>query len=455
MTVKRQRGFQAALFGSLLAIAGCSSLPSLPSIPGFGGDGGEASEEEKAGRIDLALGDQTLEADPAFVDTAVILPDSRVLATWTQSGASATKVVGHVQAAPNLEVEWRARVADGTDRSIALTTAPVSDGTNIFLLDGEQKVKSISVETGRTNWTEKLVSDNRRDKRGLGGGVAVTDQVLIVASGYGFVAALNSSDGSEIWRRDLGSPVTGSPTVSDGKIYVVTQNNEIFALEQASGQISWSDQAIAESARVLASPSVAAIEDLVVAPFSSGEVIAYLAANGRRLWNEGLNRAGRFTPISNINDIASRPILSQGLVYAASQSGVMAAIDGRTGRRVWNQNIGSIYAPAVIGEYVFIAGVEGQIACLSINNGGVIWVEQLQRFTKEKSKRGRISYAGPVIASNRVIVVSSEGELLALSPQTGEEILRLDLRDKVFLEPIVVGDRLIILTDEGRLISVR
>ena len=448
---KINRALVTALSLSLIGLTGCSGFPSLP---GFGG-GSDAVDADKLGRINLAIGNQTLEVDPAFVDTAIILPETRVLQSWPQAGQSPSKLIGHVEAAQNFEVEWSRRVADGSDRNIALTTAPVSDGTNIFLLDGEQQVLSISVETGAKNWTEKLESENRRDKRGIGGGIAISGDTLIVASGYGFIAAMSAIDGQEIWREALGSPVTGAPTISGDSIYVVTQNNEIFALNKDTGEVEWSDQAIAESARVLAAPSVAAVEDFVVAPFTSGEVIAFLSANGRRLWNDGLNRAGRFTPISSINDIASRPILHQGLVYAASQSGVMAAIDGRTGRRVWAQNIGSIYAPAIAGEYIFVAGVEGQVACLSLNNGAPIWIEQLQKFSKEKAKQGRISYAGPIVASNRVVVLSSQGDLIALSPQTGAELNRLELKDRVFLEPIIVGDRMIILTDEGRLISVR
>ena len=347
-------------------IASCSSLP----IPDFGRKAkAEATAAEKEGRINLAIGDQPLEADPAFVDTAVILPEPRILSSWPQSGAGASKAIGHVIAAPTLEIDWRVRAAQGSDRTAALTAAPVSDGTNIFIIDGEQKVKSFSVETGVQNWSIKLDSGLRRDKRGLGGGVAVEGTTLIVSSGFGFVAALDTADGNEKWRRALGSPVTGAPTIKDGRLFVITQNNEIFALDLQTGAVLWSDQAIAESARVLSSPSVAAVEDLIVAPFSSGEVIAFLGANGRRLWNDALNRTGRFTPISAINDIASRPVLSQGLVFAASQSGLLAAIDGRTGRRVWDQNIGSVHAPAIIGEYIFIAGVEGQIACIAANAG--------------------------------------------------------------------------------------
>lgn len=441
------------VISGLFALSACSSL----SFPDFGRKSkAEATAAEKAGRVNLAIGTQPLEASPDFVDIAVILPETRLITSWPQAGLSPSKVIGHVDAAANMEIVWRVKAADGSDRNKALTSAPISDGKSIFLLDGDQKVKSFSAETGERNWSIQLDSGRKRDKRGVGGGVAVTGdgETLIVSSGFGFVASLDASDGTEKWRRALGAPVNGSPTIKDEQIYVVTQNNEMFALSLGDGRIEWSDQAIAESARVLASPSVAAVEDLVVAPYSSGEVIAYLGANGRRLWNEGLNRTGRFTPISSINDIASRPILRQGIVYAASQSGLLVAIEGRTGRRIWAQNIGSVHAPALVGEYLFIAGVEDQLACIDINTGSVIWASQLDKFTKTKKKKGRITYAGPIVASGRILLASSTGDLIAFSPQTGEETARIKLGSKVFLEPIVVGNRLIILTDEGRLISI-
>ena len=433
----------------------CVSLTTCSALDFGRGDRAAREAEDKAGRIALALGDAPLEADPDMVDVAVILPVAEPLADWPQSGAKPSKVVGHVQAAEAFEIGWRVKAADGTDRGSALASPPVASADTVYLLDGDQTVRAFDLATGSRKWSEKLDSGTRRDRRGLGGGIAVAGDRLVVSSGFGFVALLDGTSGTELWRRSLGAPVTGAPTVKDDRVFVVTQNNEVFALSLETGEVEWSDQAIAESARVLGAPSVAAIEDLVVAPFSSGEVIAYLSSNGRRLWIDALTRSGRFTPISAINDIASRPILSAGIVYAASQSGVLAAIDGRSGQRVWSQPIGSVQAPSLVGEYLFVSGVEGQVACLTANDGSVIWATQLPRFENENKRRGRISYAGPILASNRVIVASSEGDLIALSPQTGEEIDRLDLRDPVFIEPIAGGDKLIILTDDGRLIAVQ
>ena len=278
---------------------------------------------------------------------------------------------------------------------------------------------------------------------------------LVVASGYGYVAQLNLADGAQLWKRELSAPVTGSPTVDDEKIFVTTSNNEIYVMQLADGEVLWSDQAIAESARVLSSPSPALGDDLLVTPFSSGELIAYLPANGRRLWSTALTRGGRFTPISAINDIAGSPVLSEGYVFAASQSGVIAGIDQMSGAVKWRQSFGSIRTPAVSGQFVFAVSTDSQVACFDKNDGGVLWVTQLSNFENEKKRKDRIVWGGPVIVSGKLVLASSKGELAVLSPQTGEVMQTVKVKEKVFIEPIVAGGKLILLSDDAKLIAVR
>ncbi|MEO1028669.1 MAG: PQQ-binding-like beta-propeller repeat protein [Pseudomonadota bacterium] len=447
---------RALVLAAMLAGASaCSNGFNLPSIPGLGGGDNEEEEVEQTGRISLTLEAEQLAADPNMASVAIILPDPVPLTSWGQAGSRPSKVVGHVAAAREFEIDWRVSAVQGTNRSSALTTAPVSDGDAIYVLDADQAVSAFNIENGRRLWRERLRSDTKGDRASVGGGIAVEGGKVIVASGYGFVVALSTENGEEIWRRRTTAPMTGSPTIKDGNVFVASQNNEILAIDLQTGTINWSDQAISEDARVLASPSPAAIENLVVAPFSSGEVIAYLNANGRRLWVDALAAASQLTPISSINDIPARPVLSLGVVFASAQSGVTAAIDGQTGTRIWTQSIGSVQAPAIAGEFLFIAGVDGKVACLDRNTGAVVWVNQLQQFRKEKDKKGRVSYAGPIIASGQIVVANSLGELLALSPQTGQVEKTLKLGGEVFLEPISVGDKLFVLADNGRLIAIR
>lgn len=434
---------------SALALSGCSILDRGKAAKE------EASAAEKEGRITMVLTDERLTPDPDLVSEIITLPPPRALTDgWPQAGSRASKAVGHISAASNFTVAWRTSVGKGSDKKSALTTAPVASADTIFTIDSEQMISAIDVNTGGKRWSTKLKSGSRRDGISIGSGIALEGTTLVVASGYGFVTALDAASGAELWRTKTEAPMTGSPTIKDGRIFVSSNNNEVIAFDLDDGSLIWSDQAIAESARVLGSPSPAAVEDIVVTPYSSGEIIAYLAANGRRLWDEALASPGQFTPISAINDIGGRPILGGGLVFAASQSGVLAAIDGRTGTRVWQQPIGTTQAPALAGEYLFVMGVEAEIACIKAGTGQVIWVKDLTKFKNEEKKKGRVTYAGPVIASGKILIASSQGDLISLDPQTGDELNRLKLGGAVYIEPIAVQEKLIVLTDDARLIAI-
>ena len=268
-------------------------------------------------------------------------------------------------------------------------------------------------------------------------------------------AAFDIRNGVELWRRMTQAPVTGAPTVDDNFAYITSSNNEIYVVRLGNGDIIWSDQAIAETARVQGAPSPALSTDILVAPFSSGELIAYLPANGRRLWSTSLSQSSGFTPISAINDIAGRPVLSEGAIYAASQSGVLAAIDQVSGGLRWSKPFGSIQTPAVSGQFVFAVNTDGQLACFDKNDGGVIWVTQLDQFRNEKKRKDRIVWTGPVIASGKIVLASSQGRLVSIDPQTGAVLEDLKVGDPIYVEPIIANERIYVLTDDGDLASVR
>ncbi|MEM9739117.1 MAG: PQQ-binding-like beta-propeller repeat protein [Pseudomonadota bacterium] len=444
----------AAIAGAgLLALSGCSTIGNAIT---FGNADREAAEAaDRAGRIAMVLSDEVLAADPELASLPIVLPVAESLVEWPETGSRPSKVVGHILAGEALDVAWSRNVGAGSSRSSALTAAPVANANHIYVLDADQRVHALDLQTGSPVWDRRIESSNARDKVSIGGGIAIAGDRLVVSSGFGSVTALDAETGELIWTRDTEAPMTGSPTIKDGRIFVTSNNNEVLAMSVEDGQIQWSDQAIAEPARVLGSPSPAAVEDIVVVPYSSGEVIAYLASNGRRLWSDALSRPGRFTPISAINDIAARPVLAGGLVIVANQSGVTAGIEGRSGNRVWAQAIGSTQAPALAGDYIFIAGTDATLAALDAGTGRVFWATQMVPFRNMDDEKGRLSYSGPIVAGGRVLVVSSQGDLVAFDPQTGQPVDRIDLGERVYLEPIAVGEHLFVLTDDARLIAIR
>ena len=99
--------------------------------------------------------------------------------------------------------------------------------------------------------------------------------------------------------------------------------------------------------------------------------------------------------------------------------------------------------------------LEAEVVALSRRDGRIRWIHQLPRFEDEEDRDGAIEWSGPVLAGDRLILVSSTGEAASLSPYTGELLGMIELPDGVFVAPIVANETLYVLTDNARLVALR
>ncbi|MEL7485901.1 MAG: PQQ-binding-like beta-propeller repeat protein [Pseudomonadota bacterium] len=427
----------------------------------------EEDEDEDEGVSILAL-DETIVADPRFAGVLIDLPPSYRNVSWPQPGGEADHTLHHLSADVSLEEAWKTDIGAHSGRRSRLTSPPVVADGKIYVIDTEARVSAIDLEDGERLWRTDLTPEVKERFRlremlggpdpaqiGFGGGVAFENGRIFVTSGFGFAAALNAETGEELWRTKTAAPVRTAPTAYRGSVYFVTNTNELISLSQESGEKNWNFQSFEEAARILSSASPAAAGDLVVAPFSSGELIAFLSDSGRSVWNDTLARNTQLTALSTLNDIAGAPVIDRGLVYVVSHAGRLAAIDIRTGQRVWEAPIASLQMPWVAGDYIFVVSVDAELVCVSRNDGAVVWVEQLRRYKKEKKRKGRISWAGPVMVGERLVLVSSEGEVVAVAPQTGAVLDTKKLGGGSSVSPIVADETIYILSEAGKLYALK
>ena len=188
------------------------------------------SEEEKAARITINPFQDNLTPDPTLAAAPVVLPAAVPVVSWLQSGENSAKAPGNVEAAPEFREAWRSNVGEGSGEIKRLVGAPVVKDGRIYTIDSAQKVSAFDASNGRKIWDVQLKSANAHwDEFSIGGGLAITGDKLIVASGFGFAAALKLSDGSEIWRRTVESPLSsnglqntpqGHPAWRHQKLYI-------------------------------------------------------------------------------------------------------------------------------------------------------------------------------------------------------------------------------------------
>jgi len=180
--------------------------------------------------------------------------------------------------------------------------------------------------------------------------------------------------------------------------------------------------------------------------------VALLTANGTRLWEDSLSRTGRVTSLSAINDIAGRPVVDNGVVYAVSHSGVLVAIDIRSGGRRWAKPFASTQTPCVIGGVLYAVSVDGELAAFDAATGNVYWVAQLRRYQHEDSHKGRVAWTGPIMVNSKLILGNSLGEVVAIAPANGETLTRTNVHQPIFIPPITANDQIYLVSDSAHLI---
>jgi len=431
------------MIAATFAAGGCSILnKKKPSTPVLGD------------RIAVLSSESDVEIDPATAALPINLPPPVANTEWTQSGGNSSKSMGQL-ALGGASRLFSVNAGRGSSLAARLGSAPIVANGRVYTIDTMGSVRAFDASSGAAVWTAQTPSDRGGEASLYGGGIAYEGGHIFATNGLGYVVSLDANTGAVAWRVRPGGPLRGAPTVINGTLYVISQDNQIYSLNAASGATNWSAAASLEVAGVFGSASPAVSQGTVVAGFSSGELNAYRYENGRQVWQDNLQRTSVRTSVSSLNDVDADPVIDNGQVFAVGQGGRMVALDLITGQRLWELNIAGIDTPWVAGDWIYVLTDDAKLLCIARSNGHIRWINQLPEFLKAKSKRGEIEYSGPVLAGNRLIVTGGTGALIYIDPTTGATKGQVDLGTSVSLPPVVANSTLYIFDDRGQLHAFR
>jgi outer membrane protein assembly factor BamB len=338
-------------------------------------------------------------------------------------------------------------------------------------------------------------------KQPVGGGYAS----FSVANGRAFtieqrgpeevVAAYDVASGFELWtvrwtaefREAMGGDgPRATPAWAGGLVYALGATGELRALDEATGAVRWRTNILDEAGvanltwGMAASPLV--VDDLLIvlpgAP--GGSVVAYDRLSGARRWASLGDRQSYASPMlatlggvrqllvvsaerlmglsvedgtllwdyawpgpNGIN--AAQPlVLDDRRVFVSSGYGMGAAMveltagaDGRFSvREVWRNNrMKNRFASSVLHEGYIYGLDESILACMDAETGELVW------------KGGRYGYGQLVLADDRLIVLTEDGDLALVraTPERHDELVRFRvLSGKTWNPPAIDGGFLLV-----------
>ena len=424
-------------------LSGCATLDDLFA------DGKDALPGQRETVVAPRRG---LEVD-ATNRRAVAVPLPVGNAEWPQPGGVAGHVMGNL-AVTGLMPAWRSSIGEGSGYRRKITAQPVAAGGRVFTMDSDGAVSAFDAAGGGRAWRTDTQGEKDRSTN-LGGGIAAADGIIYATTGRAEALALDAGTGEIRWRSALVAPARSAPTIADGRLFINLLDGKLLALTAATGERQWAHQSEVATTALLGQPAPAYADGLVVAGFGTGELVAVRAESGGLAWSDSLASSRGRNSLLDLSAVRALPVIEGGRVYAIGLGGLMVSIDLRSGRRLWEREVGGTETPYLAGDWLFVQSVEQLLAAVHKDDGRVGWITELPRYDDPGRQRDPIFWTGPVMGSGILVLAGSNERMTAVLAESGKVINTFNLADAASVPPIAAGGSVYVVTDDGSIQAFR
>jgi outer membrane protein assembly factor BamB len=215
----------------------------------------------------------------------------------------------------------------------------------------------------------------------------------------------NVPQGNLKWSFRTDKAIHSSPTVSNGKVYVGSQDGHLYALDAETGDLLWKFQT---ESWVESSPAI--VNGVVYFGSNDGNMYAVDADTGTKLWSFDAKYV-----------IRSSPAIVNGKVYFGCDAYYIYALSAETGEKLWSFKTDNLItsSPAISEGILLIGCSDGFVYALNAHSG---------RLRLKYNANSGVS-CSPVIQDGIGYVVSGEGTIFAIDIKERNWILENELID--------------------------
>ena len=220
-------------------------------------------------------------------------------------------------------------------------------GDGLVFIVTEQAIEARDAATGQTKWQSALPG-------GAAAPLSYDTGWLLASTTAGDLAAFRASDGTLVWRRQLGSPLAGAPGPALDRLFLPLADHRLVAVNLSDGKTVW-ELRLSEPVTALL-----ALDDQLVFGTAGKQVISVNLSRGRERWTWDLG-----------GDIAGIPAADDKRIYFASRDNILRAVDRGSGNLKWKANLSSRPAggPLRLTDALLMPLVSSQIIGLDPETG--------------------------------------------------------------------------------------
>ena len=354
-----------------------------------------------------------------------------------EEDATAPVELERIDTKVKLKKQWSSKIGDGQGDGFYKITPTLVDGV-LYVASSDGEVAAISAADGDRLWRVEL-------ERPLSGGVGYHDRSLYLGGADGSVLQLSADDGVVEWEAAVSGEVLAAPAVSDDWVIVQTYDGKLLGFQPGTDEPAWTFTSDVPVLTLRGTSTPILVGGNAIAGFGDGKVIAVDVNSGNVSWESRIGVPQGSSEIDRIVDIDGA-MTQQGIeLFVASYQGRVAALDNRTGRKLWQQNVSSVTGTHVGFGNVYVADVDGTLSAFLRTGQGVRW---------QNIELGYRQLSRPTPVSSYVATVDFDGYLHLLSQVDGQIVGRTKIGgDAARADMIADSGRLIIFADNGQLLA--
>jgi outer membrane protein assembly factor BamB len=303
-------------------------------------------------------------------------------------------------------------------------------------------------KSGNLLWQKTVVKttfEKKHDNNSYASGTPATDGIRIYVSfldGHDVVVAAYDFSGKQIWLQRPGtfySPhgYSCSPAIFEDKIIINGDSQGdsfVAALSRTDGHIIWKilhDK----PAHSFSTPIFRKMAGKMQMIFCGNkEIASYNPENGSRYWFVS----------GPSEDFCSSPVYNEKSGYVLVSSAwpvrILVAIkpDGQgdvtQSNLVWQSRTGAYYVPSPVctDDYLFTTMTTGQVYCIEVATGNILWVEDLG-----------MQYSSPVLANGLVYMPNDAGVITVIKPGPKfESIAKNPIGERMYASPALSNGKI-------------
>lgn len=302
-----------------------------------------------------------------------------------------------------LEVEplWAVQTGEVPEYSHAQLPPFVMDD-RVYVANVREGVAAVSDTNVSLAWVTRM-------DEWLTGGPAVGSGLVVVGTLKAELIALNAEDGEILWRSKICSEMLSTPVITAEKIFLQCIDGYVMALSVKDGHRIWSYRRPPPTLTLRGTSSPLVVEDRVIAGFADGTLVSLNLETGKLEWESTIAVPRGRNDLERIVDIDGLLQADDGVIYAVSYQGRVAAVSTENGRFLWTREMSS-YSGVALGEnQIFISDADARVWALDRRTGATLWRQD--------------QFTGHVISAPAVM-----GPVISVADELGD-IHWLDARD--------------------------